>query len=185
MKPASTLAMLALLLGLGAYVFFYVRQPVPAESAKAETQILQLEPAQVRGFSLEKAGQRLVAEKNAKGQWHLLEPQKTLADAALLDTFVDHLKDWPAAQVVEPNLNASEKKDFGLEPPRLKLELKTSQGVRQFLLGNKTPINSGYYVLSEDGKQLLLSYVNLPEEMERLLAHPPVPSASPSPPAQK
>lgn len=179
MKPLYTLSMLVILGLLAAYVFFFERSPVVPENTSPKTRILNLEPAKVKRLSLQKAKQQLILEKSGANQWQIKSPQPGgAADASRINTLLDHLKDWPAAQVLESNFQGA-KQEFGLEPPQLKLHLETATGPVNILIGNKTPINSGYYVLSPAQNQLLVSYVNIPEELEQMLKSPPRPSSSP------
>ncbi|MGE3725854.1 MAG: DUF4340 domain-containing protein [Candidatus Sericytochromatia bacterium] len=186
MKPLYTLGMLAILLALGAYVFFFERQPVtPSGNEVAKPKIVQLQPAAVKTLTISRGEQKTSFAQDKPNHWRLLAPQQTEADSAAVNTLLDHLKDWQAIEVLEPAFKASEKPTFGLAPNPLKLEITTATGKSEVLIGNKTPINSGYYVLSGDGKQLYLSFINVPEELNQMLFQPPLPKVSPSPLAAK
>jgi hypothetical protein len=182
MKPIYTVIMSLIFLGLGAYIYFFERQPLPGaeENQKPKVQILQLTPQEVSKVSISRGQQKTLLEQDKAGQWQIKGPSTGPANQTAIKTLLDHLKDWPALEVLEPTFQSVEKKTFGLAETALKLEIDSSAGKKEILIGNKTPINSGYYVLSADGKQLYLSYINIPEELEQMLNQPPTakPAAS-------
>jgi hypothetical protein len=186
MKPIYTFGMLGILLALGAYVFFFERQPVtPSGNQESKPKIVQMQPSTVKTLTISRGAQKTSFEQDKLSHWRLLAPQQTEADSVAVNTLLDHLKDWQAAEVLEPAFKVSEKPTFGLAPNPLRLEITTPSGKSEILIGNKTPINSGYYVLSADGKQLYLSFINVPEELNQMLFQPPLPKVSPSPPVNK
>lgn len=179
MKPRYTLGMLLVLGLLAAYVFFFERNPVTQENNTPKTQILNVQPDQVKQISIEKKEKKLVLTKSTSGQWQIKAPQTSPADQNRVNSLLDHLRDWPAAQVLETDFKG-QKREFGLEPPQINLQLETKTGPVRVLIGHKTPINSGYYVLVPPKNQLMLSYINIPEELEQMLNTPPTPTPTPT-----
>lgn len=181
MKRRYTLGMLGIFLALGAYVYCFERQPVPLNSLPSpKPHLVSIPPLAIKTLTISRGQQKTHFEQDKPGHWRILAPQPSEADSAAVNTLVDHLKDWQAAEVIEPAFKASEKQAFGLAPQPLKLEIASATGQTALLIGNKTPINSGYYVLSADGKQLYLSFINVPEELNQMLFQPPRPQVSPS-----
>lgn len=185
MKPMYTLGMLGVLLALGTYVYIFERKPVPANNEAPKPKIITVDPTAIQSLSISRGKEKTSLEQDKPGHWRILAPKSAEADSGAVQTLVDHLKDWQAAEVLEPQFKSSEKSSFGLAANPLKLEITARSGKNEILIGNKTPINSGYYVLSADGKQLYLSFLNIPEELEQMLKQPPLSKPSPTPASQK
>lgn len=181
MKPAYTLGMLAILVALGLYVFAFERGPVAPklENGKPVVNLARFEPAQIKTLTItQKLPAGSLSLKQAEGKWLFADGK--IADSSRITPLLEQLKPWQAADVLEEKWDPSKADDFGLGTPDLTLKLETTSGTEVFLVGNKTPTSSGYYVQHQGDPRLFLSYVNVPENLQRLLTQPPVPSAVPA-----
>ncbi|MGV3523932.1 MAG: DUF4340 domain-containing protein [Candidatus Sericytochromatia bacterium] len=181
MKPAYTFGMLALLVALGLYVFAFERGPVAPklENGKPVVNLARFEPEQIKTLTItQKLPAGSLRLKQADGKWLFADGKA--ADNSRITPLLEQLKPWQAADVLEDKLDPSQAGAFGLATPDLTLKLETTSGAEVFKVGNKTPTNSGYYVQHEGDPRLFLSYVNVPENLQRLLSQPPVPSPVPA-----
>lgn len=182
MKPIHTVLMVLVLAALGGYVYVFERQPVeqsqqPSEKPKAN--ILVLDQSKLRQLEVSQNTPAQSVELKLKdAKWTLAGKA---VDPGRIETLLTQLETWQAADTLEETFELSKAPDFGLEPPDLILRLNDGElGVLK--IGNKTPTNSGYYVLKEGDPRLYLAYVNVPEELHKLITQPPL--VSPSPAAQ-
>ena len=182
MKPVYTFLMVLLLAGLGAYVYFFESQPVDPNagaSSKPKVQLLSLEKNKLQKLELDQnsPAQSVVLE-NKGGKWLFAGKP---ADSSRIDTLLTELENWQAADTLEPSLAPAHAADFGLEPPDLILRLSLSGGRQEvFKIGSKTPTSSGYYLLKQGDPALYLTYVNVPEDLRRLITQPPLPTPAPA-----
>lgn len=181
MKPAYTFGMLAILVALGLYVFAFERGPVAPklENGKPAVNLASFDPAQIKALTLtQKLPAGSLSLKQTDGKWLFADGKP--ADSSRITPLLDQLKPWQAADVLEEKLDPAKAADFGLAPPDLTLKLETTGGTEVFVVGNKTPTSSGYYVQHQGDPRLFLSYVNVPENLQRLLSQPPVPTPVPA-----
>jgi hypothetical protein len=178
MKPMYPLTMFVLVLILGLYVFYFERGPVPAPIPSPKPHILRFDPSAVTRLAVFDGRRKTSLHRVKPELWRLETPRVEAIDQARVKAFLQQLSDWSAIQVLEPALAQTRYSEFGLAPPELTLQLETPAARHEVKIGRQTPIRSGYYVLGPDGRQLLLSYVNIPEELERFLSRPPVMSAA-------
>lgn len=184
MKPFYTLGMILVLLGLGAYVFFFEQGPKtePGPDNSHKPQILGFALGDVQKVTLTRGSEQMVLTQPKPDEWEY-DGQK--ADRFKVEGTLNQLKSWQAKETVMENLPAAEAKNFGLAPPQMKVEVVVKSGTKEVLVGSKTPMGTDYYVQLKGDPTLYLSYINVPESVAQLLKEPPkfVPPASASPAA--
>ena len=158
MSPRNTLIMFLVVLGLGAFWYFHdVKGGQEKQEAKALEERLfpDLEAEQVTRLALVELGKgekpRLVLEK-VDGLWHLRGDQDLLASREEIGGLAELVATLKRESVVNESAAAGALAQYGLEKPKYRLEVGTSQAGRsyQLLLGDKTPDESGYYARTGD-----------------------------------
>ena len=156
MKPRTLLILLAVVLALSAFIFFYERKlPSSEERTKLGKQVFSFEKDEVTAIAidsskgpvrLERVGGAalLAAEKKAKkggvvpepsAEWRLTGPL-----AARADTFaVDHLLEALGALEKTRTLDKVDAKAVGLDQPRATVRLTTKSGEKVLKLGAEVP----------------------------------------------
>lgn len=179
MKLPYTIWMLVLLIALGAYVFVFERKPVEPEKDKQES-ISTFDSEKLTEVELLHAGQKLVLKKEGT-QWKMTEPMNSPVDMDKVTKNIDKIKDWKSLQVAVEDFKASEMKTFGLDAPYLTIMARfKGESAKEFLVGNKTPTSSGYYVLLKGTSKLYVSYTYIPDDLARLVREPPKPTPVPT-----
>src|SRR5687768_2120576 len=135
----STLVLLVILIGLGAYIFFVDRNREiedPNAKPKAYTSLStdNIEELQVRNASGETT--RLA---RAGDDWQLVEPVKAEADNGVVGTVTSNIGTLEVQRVVDEN--PTDLKQYGLEPARIEIgfRLKDQKDFQRLLVGDKTP----------------------------------------------
>lgn len=118
------------------------------EAARQDALLVQVQPEEVTGLSLERASETITAVKR-QGRWQLTAPLSAPGDPRKLDTMVRSLAELQVLRTVteQPDALAS----FGLADPRLTVRLQRpapSEAVT-VRLGNRNPTGSGYYARVE------------------------------------
>ncbi len=146
MNLRNTLILLAILLGLSAYVYFVeVKQHEKKEQAAAEAdKLFTISKDSVESFTFTNNNGTFRVKK-IQGEWKITEPVYTDADESGINSMLTTLLD--ANKITEFDVTPGELKEYGLNDRALKLRVTTGQGETDSLwLGDKTPV--GAYVFS-------------------------------------
>jgi len=179
MKPGYILFMLFLLVSLGSYIFFFERGPAPQNQdmqAVSNTPILSLDLDALDALELsQNAPASSITLSKKDGQW-LYEGQK--AEQSRIENILRQLTPWQASRVLEENFDTQRAEEFGLKTPDMIIRLKQAGKETVLQIGSQTPGSTGYYVTRTGTPELFLSYVNVPEDLRRLLTNPPLPKTT-------
>ncbi len=157
MRPRTLLILLVIVLGLGAFIWFYERELPSSEERTAQAKkVLDLEKEDVTSVSIEsKVGtvhlERIPAakkdEKDAKdekdeeeaaepaAEWRMTRPLASRADAFAVDRLLDEVAGLEKTRTLED----VDPKDVGLDKPRATLRLATKEGEKVLAFGAEVP----------------------------------------------
>ncbi len=154
-----TLGILALVvLGLGAFIFFYERhQPTTEEAAERADKVFPaLESDQVDAVDVTAPESTVRLERSDDGTWRITTPIDFPADGSAVDSVLSALSDLE----VDRSLPADEVDPaaYGLEEPSITVRVHTSGGEELDLaVGDETPLGSKRAVRRDDGDVLITS----------------------------
>jgi hypothetical protein len=156
-RLTSTLILVVILAGLGAYIYF-VDSKRPAASADGSSAVKEklftFEPDKINELRVTYQGQSTLLRKSADG-WKLVEPTQADADPPEAIGVATALPLVEVTRVVEEN--ASDLAKFGLDKPQIVVEFKGEGGIAGSLkLGNKNATQSEIYALKNDDKRVVL-----------------------------
>jgi Domain of unknown function (DUF4340) len=114
-------------------------------TADAPVKILAVKDADIAKFVLQKNGAEQVGlERNGAGQWQITSPTSLPADQSAVSSLLGTFSSLSAERVVEDK--ASSLAPYGLDPPKLEVDLTEKQNQTQkLLLGDETPAGNGMY----------------------------------------
>ena len=153
MRPRTLLILLLVVLGLGAFIWFYERKlPSSEERTELQKKVLEIEKNDVQAVTIEsgKSGtvrlERVGAKKKDKkdgkdeavepaAEWRMTRPLAARADAFAIDRLLDELAGLEKTRTLE-DFNP---KDVGLDKPRATLRLATKDGEKVLALGAEVP----------------------------------------------
>jgi hypothetical protein len=187
MRLRTTLILLAILVGLGAFVLLYERQrPAPAEPGStpeptAVGAVFSFAAEDVKGLRISRpaSGETLEMAYRDTGLWHITTPVASEADQDSVTYFVETLATLQPNRLLE---GAGAPSDYGLDPPDLLIEIEMVGGARYLLkIGAATPAGSGYYgQVGDDSRVYVLGYY-FQYDAADLLDNPPLaPTATPT-----
>jgi hypothetical protein len=143
MKFWRTYVAVAVLAGLGAYIYF-VESKREDKPDKNKEKVFKLEKAKVKELELQNAGEsvRIVKEGN---DWKLTAPTPAPADSGAVDSVLSSLESLEIDE--EVTATPTSLKDFGLEQPKqtVKVVQDGAKEPLQLLVGDKLPDSSGVY----------------------------------------
>ncbi len=147
----STLALVAVAAGLGAYIYF-----VDANRSETEVKekVFSVAADDVEELRVVAKGDTTVLKKT-DGTWSVVEPLATDADQNDVTTLLGSLTSLDITREVDPN--ASNLAEYGLTTPKADISFKAKGGVSGRLrLGDATPTGGDLYAVQGDGSRVVL-----------------------------
>ena len=156
----STLALVVVLAGLGAYIYF-VDSKRPASSTSldgepAREKFFTVETDKINEVKLTVKGQTTLLRKGEAG-WKIVEPVQVDADPPEAISLAQAISNLESVRSVVDN--PSDLKQFGLADPPIAVEFKAEGGASgSFKLGSKNPTQTEIYAIKGgDNKVVLVS----------------------------
>jgi Domain of unknown function (DUF4340) len=113
-------------------------------SADAPPKILAVKEADISKFVLKKNGTEQVGiERNSAGQWHITSPTSLPADQNAVSSLLGTFSSLNSERVVEDK--SSSLAPYGLDTPKLEVDLTEKNQTQKLLLGDETPAGNGMY----------------------------------------
>jgi len=150
----STLALVLVLAGLGAYIYF-VESKKPASGVEPNEKVFAgVESGQVNEVQITSAGQTSVLVKKDAG-WQMTAPEATDADVTEASSLATNIASMEQTRVVDEN--AGDLAPYGLAEPRIRIAFK-AEGDKsgEVHLGDKTPTQSDVYAVKPGTKRVFL-----------------------------
>jgi hypothetical protein len=193
MNPRVTAGLLAVLIALGAYVFFGspagpMTGPAglasgtagPGATPTPQLDLWKLDDRQIASVTVREAAGEAGVQRNGD-DWSLL-PSGEPADRLRVNSLMLRLANLRATRRLDSVTNLA---DYGLTAPAMTVAYKLADGTGHTLtVGGKAPAESGTYSQVDDDQTVYLLSNALVQDIERLVSDPPrqpAPSPSPSP----
>jgi hypothetical protein len=158
-RGLSTLLLLVVALGIGAYVYFVESgRKTAAEREQEKPRVFaELAADDIDRLEVKVADGDSTTLEKENGVWKLTAPVATEADASEVSALTSNLVSAEVQRVVEEQPTDLAK--YGLAPPRTEVVFETGSGEpRRLLLGEKTPTGSDLYAkLGSESRVFLLS----------------------------
>jgi hypothetical protein len=139
----SFIGLLALLIGLGAYLYFVDSKHTPGDDEEKRDKVFAVEAAAIGEVTItSEAGNRTALTKSDEA-WQLVAPSAAPADAAEMSGITTNLSTLEQQRLIEENPSSLE--PFGLVKPRIEVTFKSDGQEHQLLIGSKTPTGSDLY----------------------------------------
>ena len=141
----TTLLLLAVLAGLGGYIYFYEAGREPADPNARPRAFDQLASENIDEVQIKNADGETSRAQLASGNWQLVEPVKADADDGVVGTVTSNLASLEVQRVVEEQ--PTDLKQYGLEPARIDVgfRLKDQKELQHLLIGDKTATGGDFY----------------------------------------
>ncbi len=153
MRFRSTLILILLLVGLGAYVY-WVEYPKAQQEAQKKT-LFDFKADDVTGVSLVYADREIDLKKSGD-EWRLTKPMDVAADAVTVKNLVNAIAECEVKK--ELTDTSADLAQYGLDKPFVKVTVKLKdKQLPEALVGKNTPVGFSTYVQRADDKKILLS----------------------------
>lgn len=155
LRTRSTLLLLLLAVGLGAYAYFVERPAQQRESQKAT--LLDIERDAVEDVNLTYSDREIHLEKSPDGHWHIVAPLEADADQQAVKNLVDAIVNAEVTKTIDdPGDDLS---PYGFDNPTVTITLKLQDGTKvpALIVGDQTPIGFKAYARKEGDPKLYLT----------------------------
>jgi hypothetical protein len=153
MRFRSTLILLLLLIGLGAYVY-WVEVPKAEQEAKKQT-LFDFKADDVTEVSLAYADREITVKKSGEN-WYLVKPIEASADAATARNLATAIADCEVKKTLTET--AADLAPYGLDNPFVKITVKLGdKAMPAILVGKNAPVGFSTYIKRADEDKVLLT----------------------------
>ncbi len=152
MRFRTTLVLLLILAGLGAYLYWmeFPRQQKEAEAKK----LFAIKPDEIVEVRLRFQDRNILLRKTGE-VWRLVEPLEAPADEITVKNLLNTIAECEVKREIE---EATDLKQFGLDPPFVTLELKLKdRELPAVAVGKNTPVGFSAYIQRLDDKKVRLT----------------------------
>ena len=145
MQRRNTLILAALLILLGAYVYFFEIRP--GDKPKGD-RLINFKPDEVASILLTYPKVEIQLQKDAAGKWKLTQPLQGAADGSTVGGLLAALSAGTIQRTLEKKPSPEDLKSFGLERPAAKISLTLTSGITLpgLIVGAATPLGNAAYV---------------------------------------
>jgi hypothetical protein len=153
----STIVLLVVLVGLGAYIYFVTwKRPENADTGKKNEKVFGVQSDKIEEVKVALINGETTTVKKEGGAWKVTEPIQAGADESELSGITNALANADINRVVEEkptNLN-----EYGLSSPRIEVDFKASgdKDYRKLFVGEKTPTGSDLFARRNDESRVFL-----------------------------
>ena len=153
MRFRSTIILVVLLLGLGAYVY-WIEYPKAQEEAKKKT-LIDFKADDATEVTLAYPD-REIALKKVGEEWRLTKPLDTLADTTTVKNLVNAIAECEVKK--ELTETSGDLSQYGLDKPLVTVTVKVKdKALPAILVGKNTPVGASTYVERADDKKIVLT----------------------------
>jgi hypothetical protein len=151
----STIAAIALLIGLGAYIYFVTWKTPEGDTSgkKLDKVFAALQADKIEDITVTTAaGDATALKKDASG-WQLTSPLAVKADEGEVSGMTNALSSLEVVRVIDENPTSLN--DYGLSNPRIEIDFKADKP-HKLLIGEKSPTGSDLFAKRDDEKKVFL-----------------------------
>jgi hypothetical protein len=153
----STLALVAVLAGLGAYVYFVTWKKTDNDAdAKKEKVFPSIQIGTIEDIRIKSASGETTTLKKQNGTWQVTDPVMARADDGKINAITGQLNTVEVARVVDES--PTDLKDYGLAMPRIEIDFKgaNDKDYRKLAIGDKSPTGVDLFAQRNDDKRVFL-----------------------------
>jgi hypothetical protein len=163
----STIALVVVLIGLVAYIFFVDRKRPASDAPEVKAKAFNVDADQIEEIQLKPATGDGSRVQKINGTWQLVEPEKADADQGQISNAATSLATLEINRVVDEN--PTDLAPYGLNPPKgeIAFRVKGKSEPQHLLLGEKTATGSDLYAKTPDQKRVFLIAAYLENTFER------------------
>jgi len=153
----STIALIVVLAGLGAYIYFVTWKTPPTDAAKKQEKVFaSVESDKIEEIKVTSAAGDATTVKKDSGAWQMTQPIATKADESEVSGIASALSSIEVTRVIDEN--PTNLNDYGLSNPRIAIDFKAAgdKEYRRLLIGEKSPTGGDMFAMRGGEKKVFL-----------------------------
>jgi hypothetical protein len=153
----STIALLAVLAGLGAYIYFGPGDQAGGDPATKRDQVFaDVEADKIQELKVKAASGEVTTLRKSSDKWQIESPVAAPASDSEVMSLTSALGQLEVVRVIEEN--PADLQEYGLATPRIEVEFKSADGKPsgRLLVGHKTPTGAGLYAKRNEEPRVFL-----------------------------
>ncbi|MGE5243928.1 MAG: DUF4340 domain-containing protein [Betaproteobacteria bacterium] len=151
----STLALVVVLIGLGAYIYF-VTWKQPADTTKQEKVFVSVQADKIDSVTVKAASGETTTLQKKGGAWTITAPIDAKADESEVSGITSNLASLDVVRVIDEK--PANLKLYGLETPRIEITFKGEgdKSDHRLFIGDKSPTGADLFARRDDAKRVFL-----------------------------
>ena len=153
----STIALVVVLAGLAAYIYFVTLKTPEGDTAKKTDKVFTgLQADKIEELRITSAGGDATTAKKDNGAWQVLQPVTAKADESEISGITSALASIDVVRVIDEN--PSNLNEYGLSNPRIQVDFKAAgdKEYRKLFIGEKSPTGADLFARRNDEKKVFL-----------------------------
>lgn len=160
----SFLALLAILVALGAYLYFVESERTPGQDEDRET-VFSVEADAIEEVAITSDSGEQTRLRKTGESWQIVEPITASADSSELSGLTSSLASLEIQRVIDEQ--AADLDQYGLATPRVQVRFTAGGQEHRLSIGSKTPPGSDVYARSNDEGRVFLIAAHLETTFNR------------------
>jgi hypothetical protein len=153
----STIALIAVLGGLGAYIYFVTWKKSPETAASKQEKVFTgVDADKVEELKVTSDKGDVTTLKKENGAWNIVAPLTSKADESEANAITSAIGQLEVVRVIDEN--PADLKDYGLTSPRIQIEFKGAgdKDYKRLVIGDKSPTGSDLFARRNEDKKVFL-----------------------------
>src|SRR5262245_41473407 len=153
----STIALVVVLIGLGAYIYFVTWKTPASDAASNKEKVFQaVQSDKIDDITLKTQTGGTTKLKKENGGWQIVDPVTAKADESEISGMTSNLSSLEIGRVIDENPTNLEQ--YGLATPRIEVDFKAPEDkeARGLYIGEKSPTGSDLFAKRNDDKKIFL-----------------------------
>jgi hypothetical protein len=151
----STFILLAVLLGLLGYIYYYMK-PLSDQPTEQKAKVFTVNPDKIEELRIKASSGETTTLKKVNGTWELVEPVTARADEAEVSGIITNLASLEIQRVIDEN--PADISQFGLTTPKTEVSFRRTgdKDLSRLELGDQTATGGDIYARRLSEKQVFL-----------------------------
>jgi Domain of unknown function (DUF4340) len=153
----STLVLIVVLAGLGAYIYFVLnKQPEATSTSTKEKVFASIAADKIEELKVTSSAGDATTVKKENGSWQIVQPAAAKADDGEVGGITSALSSIEITRVVDEN--PTNLNDYGLSNPRIEIDFKAGgdKDYQKLRIGEKSPTGGDLFAKRNDEKKVFL-----------------------------
>lgn len=158
MNPRTTIVAAIFLAALGAYIYFYEREPIQDTDSEQE-RVFEVEPDSFIEIEVRRLEEDALKVTKDNDSWRILDPVEAPADSTEVESLARNIAELERGRYVAEGEDI-DLEEFGLAEPEIRVGFKTEddETITDLLVGNETPTGTNRYAkLATENKIFVIS----------------------------